>query len=198
MSERDLELVRAAHARLSAVLDEVTDEAVARPSLLPGWTAGHVLAHLARHADSVTRRLDGAARGEVADQYEGGAEGRAAEIEAGAARPAAELVADVRAAAAACEEAVARTPAAGLERRVGSVGAEPVTALQAVRSRVREVYVHLVDLGLGYGPDDWPADFVAVELAQELPRLAERAGSPNALFAWTIGRGPAPDLRPWR
>ena len=29
------------------------------PSLLPGWTRGHVLTHIARHADSVIRALQG-------------------------------------------------------------------------------------------------------------------------------------------
>ena len=195
---RDLELIRAAHARLFAVVDGLTDEVVARPSLLPGWTVGHVLTHLARHADSVTRRLSGAARGLVVEQYPGGPEGRRAEIEAGAGRTAPEILGDLHAACTEVEAAVGRTPPEALGEPVGSVDGDPVPALQAVRSRVREVYVHLVDLDLGYGPEDWPADFVAAELAQELPRLVERAASPAALFAWSIGRAGAPELRPWR
>ncbi len=42
------------------------------PSLLPEWSDGHVLTHLARNADSVVRRMEGAARGELVDQYPGG------------------------------------------------------------------------------------------------------------------------------
>ena len=41
-------------------------------------------------------RLEGAAGGELRDQYPGGLEQRRDEIEAGSGRPAVELVADVR------------------------------------------------------------------------------------------------------
>src|SRR3954470_14970606 len=92
---RDIEGCRAAHAALAATIDGLTDEVARRPSLLPDWTVGHVLTHIARNADSVVRRLRGAAAGEVVDQYPGGAAGRAADIDAGADRPAADLVADV-------------------------------------------------------------------------------------------------------
>ena len=56
----------------------------ALPSLLPGWTRGHVLTHIARNADSFVRVLEAARRGEVVTQYEGGVDGRNADIEAGA------------------------------------------------------------------------------------------------------------------
>ncbi|MET0910545.1 MAG: maleylpyruvate isomerase N-terminal domain-containing protein, partial [Ilumatobacteraceae bacterium] len=42
------------------------------PSLLPGWTRGHVLTHIARNADSFVRLLEAAGRGEVVTQYAGG------------------------------------------------------------------------------------------------------------------------------
>ena len=95
--ERDIAGALAAHRRLDADLAELTDADVRAPSLLPGWTRGHVLAHLARNADSHERMLLAAARGEVAAQYPGGRDQRAGAIEAGAGRPAAALVADVRA-----------------------------------------------------------------------------------------------------
>ena len=67
------------------------------PSLLPGWTVGHVLTHLARNADSMVRVLDAAERGEVVERYPGGRSTRNAEIDAGFARPADEQMADVAA-----------------------------------------------------------------------------------------------------
>ena len=73
---------------------------------------GHVLTHIARNADSVVWRLEGAARGELRDQYPGGLEQRAGDIEAGAGRPAAELVDDVRLSADAVERAMADLPLA--------------------------------------------------------------------------------------
>src|SRR3954452_11064204 len=85
----------ASHRRLFATIDGLGEDGVRAPSRLPGWTVGHLLTHIARNADSLTRRMVAAARDEIGDQYPGGAAGRAAEIEAGAGRPAAELVADV-------------------------------------------------------------------------------------------------------
>jgi maleylpyruvate isomerase len=57
-------LVRTAYAQLVATVERVTDEQVRSPSLLPGWTIGHVLTHMSRHADGHVRRLEGALRGE--------------------------------------------------------------------------------------------------------------------------------------
>lgn len=72
----------------------VTDSVARRPSLLPGWTVGHVLTHLARNAEAMCSRIEGVMRGEAVEQYVGGAAGRAAEIEAGAARGARQIVDD--------------------------------------------------------------------------------------------------------
>jgi maleylpyruvate isomerase len=106
----DFRPVQDSHARLRDTLVGLTDAGARRPSLLPNWTVGHVLTHLARNADSHVRMLEGARRGEVADQYPGGNEQRAADIEAGAGRPAADLVADVAGSAGRLEEAWAATP----------------------------------------------------------------------------------------
>ncbi len=66
-----------------------------RPSLLPEWSVGQVLAHMARNADSHKRRAEAAARGVVVEQYPGGFAGRAAEIDRDSRRPAAFLIRDV-------------------------------------------------------------------------------------------------------
>src|SRR3954453_4137041 len=86
---------RNSQATLLAALSGLTDEQARQPCLLPGWSVAHLLTHIARNADSVVRRFEGAIRGEVLDQYVGGPTGREAEIEAGVQRSAVELVADV-------------------------------------------------------------------------------------------------------
>ena len=74
--------------------------AVARaPSLLPGWSRGHVITHLARNADGLGRLLDWGATGVPQAQYPS-QDARDADIESGAGRPAAALLADAREAAA--------------------------------------------------------------------------------------------------
>ena len=93
--ERNRREAAAAHARLVAHLASLTDAQAAQPSLLPGWSIGHVLTHLARNADSHVGMLQAANEGRAAAQYPGGLEQRNADIEAGQGRPAAALVADV-------------------------------------------------------------------------------------------------------
>jgi maleylpyruvate isomerase len=66
----------------------MTDGQCSGPSLLAGWSRGHVLAHWARNADGQTRMLLAAMRGDLTAQYPGGNAQRHADIEAGAARPA--------------------------------------------------------------------------------------------------------------
>lgn len=186
----------AAHATLLGACAGLTDEQACRPSLLPGWSVGHVLTHLARNADSTVRRLAAAARGEVVDQYPGGYEGRAEAIEAGAGRPAAELLDDVRTSARALEETAATVNDAVWDRPVRAVSGAESPARRLLFSRWREVEVHHVDLGLGYRPGDWPPAMVARMLPDALATLADRA-APAGLLAWVLRRGPAPELAPW-
>jgi hypothetical protein len=60
-----------------------------------------------------------------------------------------------------------------------------------------EVEVHLVDLGLTVRPSDWTDDLVSKALPRLLAGLPGRADE-RELMAWLLGRGPAPELRPWR
>jgi maleylpyruvate isomerase len=185
-----------AQATLLSRISALTDEQARGACLLPGWSVGHLLTHMARNADSVVRRLDGAIRGEVVDQYVGGPAGREAEIAAGADRPATELVDDIRRTNEAVDEICARMPAEAWSRLTRSVSGSESPAAAVARSRWREVEVHHVDLGLGYTPGDWPADMVEVclpDVLATLPRRTDRA----ALMAWAMNRGPAPEVGPW-
>lgn len=200
---RDLAAVAAAHVGLVSMLDELLAAGAldgGAPSRLPGWSVGHVLTHVARNADSVTRVVDAAGRGEVVERYRGGNAGRDADIQAGAGRPAAELVADVRASAARLEEAWAGD-VVWEGRELEADGTErPIWTL--VEARWREVEVHRADLGLGYHIDDWPSLYVRVDLrALEMRWRASRpmggltglpssvlAAPPRTRLAWLLGR----------
>ena len=199
----------AAHQRLLADLDSLEDAEVGRPSLLPGWTVGHVLTHLARNADSHRLVLEAAARGEAAERYPGGREQRRGDIEAGAGRPAAALVEDVRRSIWQLEAAWPAVPAEGWEVVSTSLGrAEPVADLPFLRWR--EVEVHHADLGRpSFGYDDWSPGYVRRELTrQEMAWAARRpmgltALPPAALalppaqrLAWLLGRRTVEGLEP--
>ena len=193
---REIEGIRAADAKVLESIRNLDDDAVRRPSRLPGWTVGHVLTHLARNGDSVVRRLQGCASDEIVDQYEGGAEGRADDIEAGASRSATELIADVEATNAAVQAAIAAMPDDAWGRLSRSVGGTLAPAAKVVFSRWREVEVHHVDLGLGYEPDQWPEDLSRRWLADLLPTLPDRT-EPQQLLAWMLDRGGPPALGDW-
>ena len=204
----------AAHARLVAHVATLMDEDVVRPSSLPDWTVGHVLAHLARNADSHTHLFAEAAAGRVGVQYPGGLDERAAGIEAGAPRPVAEALDDLRASCERLEAAWAAAPAAVWEHaraRAGGDAAE-LAMHEIPFRRWRETEVHHADLGLpGFGADDWSAGYVRRELDRQL--MAWRASRPmgmgglppaaNALpparrLAWLLGRIEVDGLEPAR
>jgi maleylpyruvate isomerase len=192
---------RAAHARLLASVDGLDDAAMTRPSRLPGWTVGHVVTHLARNADSHVRMIDGALNGDVADQYEGGAEGRAAEVEAGAGRPATEQLADLVASIEALEAAWARVPSEVWAQGFGrSTRGELLPCADLPFRRWREVEVHHADLGLDIDHSSWTAAYVDTELPLTLAELPARLtlDDRRVLLAWLMGRTDTPPaLPPW-
>ena len=184
----------AAQTALLADIADLSDDVARRPSLLPGWGVGHLLTHIARNADSMTWRLEGAARGELRDQYPGGLEQRSSDIENGGGRPAAELVADVRQSGDALERIMTELPLAAWDAPSRTSRGVVEDSRDAALSRWREVVVHHGDLGLG--PVPLPPALVEVWLPRELPRLAERS-DPAELLAWITGRGDPPVLTPW-
>ncbi len=189
-----IEGCHAAQAALLTSLGDLQDDVARCPSRLPGWSVGHLLTHIARNADSVVWRLEGAAAGEVRDQYPGGLEQRTRDIEAGAGRPATELVRDVRRTGDAVTRVMAGLPVAAWDAPSRTSKGVVESSRDAVLSRWREVVVHHGDLGLG--PVPFPSALVAAWLPRELPRLAART-EPAALLAWVIGRGDPPALSPW-
>ena len=192
--DTELAGAREATARARELVDRIQD--LAAPSLLPGWTRAHVVAHLAGNARSHLRMLDGAARGVLTDQYAGGAADRAAGIEALAATPA-EAVRAFHESAAQLDARWDRME--DWSAPVRPLGREPRPAHRLVWARWREVEVHAVDLAAGYAPRDWPEDFVIRLLAElrarpDLPALDGIDGPPYALAAWLAGRSAGDEL----
>jgi maleylpyruvate isomerase len=195
----------AAHRALLTTVGGLDEATMRRPSALPGWTVAHVVAHLARNAESHVRRFEGCMRDEVVDQYPGGYEGRAAEIEASARQPARALVADLRASCASFETACDAMPDVAWPRMTRDVGGRARPAFALVSRRWQEVEVHHVDLTLGYRADDWPDAFVADCFPRMLAGLPDRlpAGVPVPTFdgvddrtalAWLFDRVDLPGM----
>jgi maleylpyruvate isomerase len=205
----DIGHIEEAHRRFIELIEPLGDDDLRRDSLLPSWTIGHVLAHVARNADSHVRRTDAAIQGVVIDQYHGGVEGRAAEIEASANQQARRLIDDVRQSADAVEKAWRSAPADVWNRISRDVGGRERRLSELPARRWQEVEVHLVDLRIGFTHRDWTNAFVAAWLPQTRERMGERlpAGFVMPAFddrrdelAWLYGRLQRPDLPslpPW-
>ena len=162
----------AATGQLLGDLEGLSDAQVAGPSLLPGWTRGHVLSHLARNAEGGIRLLGWARTGVPSYEYES-LQARAAAIEAGADRPAATLIQDVRQTAGAFAAAAAGMPPEAWQRVVRYTAGQEPRADVIVPSRLAEVLIHHVDLDLRYRPRDWPAWFANDMLSGTAAALSE-------------------------
>ncbi len=173
--------VRAATDRLLRTARTLSDDDVPAPSLLPGWSRGHVLTHLARGADAMCNVLSGVTTGVEKPAYPS-QEARDAAIEAGAARPIAQQIADVETSFERFHATVAAVPAHEWETVVAFTlrgDRRPVRA--ALDSRVREIAIHHVDLDAGYTAADWPPDFALRILHAVLPVFEARAITPCTL-----------------
>jgi maleylpyruvate isomerase len=190
--------VDSATERLRQTAAGLSDQQAREPSRLPGWSRGHVLTHVARNADSLRNLLIWARTGIVTPQY-ADADEREQGIAAGAGRPPAELLADLDASAAALAAEAASLRADDWAAEVRGLHGDPHAAWFTMWRRLTEVEIHHVDLGAGYGPDDWPMPFataclerVAADFADaEAP--AARLRSPDATLVLQIG---SPDATP--
>jgi len=182
--------------RLLGTARVITEPDLRAPSVLPGWTRGHVLAHLARSADAMRNLLAGVRSGRDRPAYPS-AEARKAGIEYGASRRPGELAEDVAASAMALRTVARQLPCDRWQVPVRILGSAPFPAAELLTRRLVEVELHHCDLGAGYTPDDWPPGFAAMELAEPMrSRRADRLGHLRA--PETAGLRPPRPPAPWR
>ncbi|MDG4782680.1 maleylpyruvate isomerase family mycothiol-dependent enzyme [Micromonospora sp. WMMD961] len=202
--------VDAATSRLLRTAASFDDADLAAASLLPGWTRGHVLAHLARNADGFVNLLTAARTGQALPMY-ASLKVRATDIETGSGRPPAEHLDDLRRSADLFAEAVAAMPAeawaATVQARMG-----PWPAALLVWGRLREIEVHHLDLAADYRAADWSDTFAHRLLREAASHHATRPTAPAMVLRLDgsehevvigdrdgapIVAGPAPDLAAW-
>lgn len=173
-----MEHIEAAHQRLMLGLAELTDTQVRQPSLLPGWTIGHTLSHIALNAEAFVRVAKGLTAGEVGSMYPT-SESRDAAIEAGAHRSAQEIVAHCQAANAELlaiwSTLTADQILSGQANRVPGTPTFPATNIPL--ARLREVEVHGSDTGLpALTIAHWSSAYVDVDLPVQFATVASRLG----------------------
>ncbi|MCX4663132.1 maleylpyruvate isomerase family mycothiol-dependent enzyme [Streptomyces uncialis] len=158
---RDLAAVREATERLLSAANGLDNASLAEPSRLPGWSRGHILAHLARNADALVNVLGG-------HPMYPSAGARDSDIERDADRDLGTQLKDVRESS--TRLAVAAQIPADWSRTVELRNGVTDSASRLPFRRLVEVELHHVDLGIGYELEDLPAGFVQ----QEINFLAER------------------------
>lgn len=138
-------------------LAELPDEGFDRPSLVPGWTRAHVIAHVGYNARALTRLLEWAATGVETPMYDG-PEQRHREIDLGAtltpialrhlfSHSAVHLTVEWR-----------DLPPNAWQATVRTAQGRTVPASETAWMRSREVWIHAVDLDNGGRFDDFPPD----------------------------------------
>lgn len=193
-------------------LDRLSDANLALPSRLPGWSRAHVAGHVARNADALSRLVHWAHTGVETPMY-ASPEQRREEIERSAGMPPRALREDVRVTARRLDEAMRTLD--HWDAQVRSAKGRLIPAAEIPWMRVREVWLHTIDLDTGASASDLPAEVVDSLLddvtggfagRDDLPAITLTAtdrsrtwqvpgdepvpvsGPAAALAAWLIGR----------
>ncbi|WP_328346419.1 maleylpyruvate isomerase family mycothiol-dependent enzyme [Streptomyces violaceus] len=205
--------MREGTALLLGVSDGLTDADLSTPSTLPGWTRAHVIGHVARNAEALGRLAAWARTGVPTPMY-ADREQRAAEIESSAALPPAVLRQDLTSTAAGLENALEALDPTTWRAEVKSALGRAIPAAEIPWMRVREVWLHAVDLAAGATFADLPAGLVDTLLDDVTGTLSTRPHCPAVRLAptdreagWRLGsataeapttaEAPAADLLAW-
>lgn len=220
--KRHLDAIKRATEALYELVETLDEVAVRGPSLLPGWSRAHVVTHLARNADALVNLLTWARTGVEHLAYLSRAD-RDADIEEGAGRLLQLLRADLDSACGRFDTACRELPASAWQAEVTTPRGLPITADKVPWLRLRELWIHMVDLDLGVTFDDLPDDLVeeflddtvkqfegrgpSVNIEATLPNGTQRrwtlngpasataAGSAAAALGWLTGRTNGEGLR---
>ena len=188
-----VELLDSGTRRLVRSVDKMADDEWAGPSLLPGWTRAHVVAHLTLNAEGLSGALEGVHEGRPRTMYASDAARDGDIAELARATPSElrdRFLASTTVVGEWIEELADNLADTMIER---TPGGRRFPAGDVGTMRVREVEIHHADLGLDYTAADWPAEFVVLLMASRAG--AEHDGTPFVAHAvdidrtWAFGTG---------
>jgi maleylpyruvate isomerase len=191
LSPARIEHMRQGEAFFFSQLERVDDDGLSQPCALPGWTRAHVVGHMARNADALMNLLSWARTGEKRPMYPSAA-ARADGIEASSRQAPDVLREDVRAASDRLLDAIAAMPPAAWDAPVRTASGRAVTGAEVPWMRIRESWVHAIDLDTGASWQEVP-DAVVIDLLDEVASgLIDRADSPAMVIdtgarSWRVG-----------
>jgi maleylpyruvate isomerase len=194
-----LQAVEAASDRLLATVEGLSDADFAKPSVLPGWSRAHVVAHLTLNAEGLAAALSGLAAGEPRPIYASD-EARDTDIDALAATDPELVRVRLHTAVVTFADAVRRVTTESWSGTVDRLPHGPhLPALETLPMRHREVEIHHADLDAGYAHADWPAPFVGA-LLDVVTRDQAGSGPFTAVATdlgrtWSVGEGDGPAVR---
>ncbi|WP_285743636.1 maleylpyruvate isomerase family mycothiol-dependent enzyme [Lentzea sp. NBRC 105346] len=174
--KRLLDAIEHATGVLYELVEELDQTTVRGPSLLPGWTRAHVITHLARNADALVNLLTWARTGVEHQAYASRAD-RDADIEEGAGRLMQLLRADLDSACTRFIRACRDLPHSAWQAEVATPGGQPIKADGVPWLRLRELWIHMVDLNHGITFDDLPPEWVEEFVADSIERFDGRGPS---------------------
>jgi maleylpyruvate isomerase len=181
-----LHLLESATRRLVRTVDAMADFQFTEPSLLPGWSRGHVVAHLVLNAEGLAASLEGVREHRTVPMY-ASPEARTDDIERLCGAAPAVLRDRMLASTTTIHDSIEALPhalyAARIERTAGSD--RTFTAGRVGEMRLREVEIHHADLDLAYTWAEWPSDFTVLLLDN---RSSVHDGPPFTAHAIDLGR----------
>lgn len=189
--------MREGTTHLMGIIDGLGDEGFAGHSALPGWTRGHVVGHIARNAEALHRLTIWASTGEETPMYSD-REQRSAEIERSSTLPPGTLRQDLAHTAEVLDRALAALTPVQWQAQVRSALGRAIPASEVPWMRIREVWLHAVDLGVGATLDDLPRGVIDLLLDDVTAALSTKDGCPALELvasdrgrAWQLGAAPS-------
>ena len=171
-------LVRRGTAFWSRKVNELTDDELDGPSLLPGWSRRHVIAHVGYNARALTRLVQWANTGVETAMYSS-PQARNQEIAYGATLPARALRHLNDHASVSLNVEWRDTPEAAWSHEVRTAQGRTVPATETVWMRNREVWIHAVDLDNGARFSDVPAEVLTRLLSDIVGNWAAKDKDPG-------------------
>jgi maleylpyruvate isomerase len=173
-----LQLARHGTAYFSRKLNELSDAELDGPSLLPGWSRRHVIAHVGYNARALTRLLEWAATGVETPMYPS-PEQRRDEIDYGATLSPLALRHLVAHATVHLNVEWRDLPAKAWQAEVRTAQGRTVPAAETAWMRTREVWIHAVDLDNGGSFNAFPPELVDALTADVLASWQRRGTMPK-------------------
>lgn len=172
-------LARRGQAYFSRKLHELHDAQFSEPSLLPGWSRGTVAAHVGLNARAVARLVEWAATGIETPMYSSDTQ-REEEIELGTTLPTQAIRNLSDHAAVHLNVEWRDLPQEAWSHEIRTAQGRVVRASETVWMRMREVWLHAVDLNNGGRVDDFPIE-VQDKLLADLISVWRRKRTPESV-----------------